>query len=248
MRALKRWKLLTALGFLQELHVPCMVDEFHGRLAENLRKLIAPEALTCDEDSSVRRTSYGRTNRAGSSPLKIPRSLQRVLGPHVSIARSNARELTLLIEQTSVLTKVMEASDYAAIALAFDGRVRFMTPNAGIILEEFFGSGLTGDHRLPAQLARWARDREEARLAVRTVPGASGVLSLLRVHRASPGSTAVIGRSPLPNLTNREAEVLFWVAQGARRIRRLASFWGSALAPCRNILNIFLSSSASRIA
>jgi hypothetical protein len=162
----------------------------------------------------------------------------------------------------------MEASDYAAIALAFDGRVRFMTPNAGIILEEFFGSGLTGDHRLPAQLARWAReqenlfgrkrplrspkplkvDREEARLAVRTVPGASGVLSLLRVHRASPGSTAVIGRSPLPNLTNREAEVLFWVAQGARRIRRLASFWGSALAPCRNILNIFLSSSASRIA
>lgn len=153
-----------------------------------------------------------------------------LIGPHLGQAWRNAQTMTQLLQQTAAMAKGLEALEYGVIVLSLDGRVRSMTAGVRGILEEFFGDCPPSDHYLPDLLARWigkqkeqypATDlaqpqtplmvkRGESRLVVRLVRNSSRDLLLLQVQSVDRENARL---NALP-LTQREKEVLTWVARG----------------------------------
>jgi DNA-binding NarL/FixJ family response regulator len=125
----------------------------------------------------------------------------------------------------------LDAADQFLVATDRDGNILWFTPQAYRLLEERFGDGGTGTMRLPQEVLAWLRARSlldpslqasnaefivtKGRLQSRIsfVGGAERREIVFRISDASPDDRLAAARSHF-NLTQREAEVLTWLAQG----------------------------------
>jgi DNA-binding CsgD family transcriptional regulator len=117
------------------------------------------------------------------------------------------------------------------ISLAMDGRVQLITPGAEQLLSQYFGC--QDSQTLPDPLQQWFDDQTldftpnsnvlstsllfqteqaEQRLIIRLIPDPSGEHYLLLLEEQEPPSLSIAALESL-ELTQREAEVLFWVAK-----------------------------------
>jgi DNA-binding CsgD family transcriptional regulator len=149
------------------------------------------------------------------------RLLLNVLRPHLLQAYRNANAVTLLLE----------ALDRGIVILGRNGRVQLMTVKSRRCLKEYFGARPIERGRLPDALQRWIEHQHrvlavdddlppprpqllvkqgEKRLIVRHIPHWSQDLLLFEEQLEAP-KPAAFGAF---GLTQREAEVLSWVAEG----------------------------------
>jgi len=153
-----------------------------------------------------------------------------LIGRHLTQAWRNARAMSRLRRQMEAMGTGAEAVNCGFVALGPGGRVSLMTPWTRNVLDEFFGTGSVGDHRIPDTLGRWVRDRKkqfatgrvpqpldpfvvsggESQLVVRLLIDSFQDLLVLQAHRPArdPARLASLG------LTRRETEVLAWAAKG----------------------------------
>jgi DNA-binding CsgD family transcriptional regulator len=162
------------------------------------------------------------------------RLLLDLLRPHAIQAYRNAAAMTRVQHELTRLRHVLEESAQGAVVLDQSGAVRMMTEPGWWWLRTYFAEGpCQGDQQLPETLRQWfatqrsqlvsggdalpARtplviEQDRARLVARLLPGRveGEWLVLLDEQRKtfSAQSLETFG------LTRREAEVLFWVAQG----------------------------------
>ncbi len=153
-----------------------------------------------------------------------------LIGPHLTQAWRNAQAFSQVKQRAEAQSCALEALDCELIGLTPTGRVRWMTPRALALLEEFFGTYPAANRHLPDALARWVRHANSqlapgrvpappapliltsacARLIARLLKSPAQDLLLLRVER-NPARLAAL--EPL-GITRREAEVLCWTAEG----------------------------------
>lgn len=172
-------------------------------------------------------------NRTRPDFRERERLLLNLLRPHLVQAYHNAEALTQMEQELARLRQVEEASDRGVILLTREGRVRWMTGRARRQLADYFGRLPRSAHRLPEPLERWVQEqrallaqeaevpppreplvveREGRRLVVRLVAGRPEEPPLLLLEEEPTAFSAASLESL--GLSRREAEVLFWVAQG----------------------------------
>ena len=153
-----------------------------------------------------------------------------VLRPHLRQAFLNSVAVSQLKRELSSITHAVELMDRGVVVLKEAGRIGLMTPQAHEWLKEYFGPSRLG--QLPEELRRWVRSRQEAAtnesaivhvreplrveregriLVVRLVADGSNEFLLLEEKR---GGATVEELQERFELTRREAEVLYWVAEG----------------------------------
>lgn len=119
---------------------------------------------------------------------------------------------------------------HAVVTLYPHARLKVVTPQAQLMLEEFFGENSTANHHLPEALAGWVRAESEKFRTDRSVLSASplmvrkdGTCLRARLFVSPTESLVLLQRDQGPcetarlqalGLTPREAEVLACVAQG----------------------------------
>jgi DNA-binding CsgD family transcriptional regulator len=154
-----------------------------------------------------------------------------VLRPHIFQAYRNADILHQFRHETELAMQALEASARGIVTIAPSGSIRFCTASAKHWIESYFGKMRTSK-RLPEQLCLWIlrqqlpstrskmmpRAREplivegaDGRLFVRLISGPSGQQMLLLEERRNKLSSGPLKRL---GITDRQAEVLLWVAQG----------------------------------
>lgn len=155
------------------------------------------------------------------------RLLNRLL-PHVKAAYRNTQAISRMQEELLLLGRLVGQIGEAVVFLSKIGRVKLITPRAQRWLEDYVGT-LRAD-RLPERLEVWFRqqeatvgrldptpsprkplviEREGRRLTVRHLCEAEHCCLLLDERQTpSPRALERLG------LTRRQAEVLFWAAQG----------------------------------
>ena len=152
-----------------------------------------------------------------SKPIR-PREVVARIGAHLQSAR-----------QAKQARNALDAFGHASIALRpADGRVLWRTPLARDLMRRHFGGGDAGVDHAPAGLCAWVR----ARVAVAAEAGetwscvtgtqrlqcslhpASAEDEWLVVLTESANGAAIEALALQFRLTAREAEVLYWVAQG----------------------------------
>lgn len=162
------------------------------------------------------------------------RLLLDLLRPHAIQTYRNAATATRVQHELARLNHMLEESAQGAIVLDQSGVVRVMTEQAWWWLREYFAEGSRqGDRGLPEALREWiaaqrsqlvsdgdappARmplviEQDGKRLVARLLPGRveDEWLVLLEEQRTAFSAQALESLG----LTRREAEVLFWVAQG----------------------------------
>lgn len=156
------------------------------------------------------------------------RQLLNFLLPHLREAYRNTQAVSRMQEELTLLRHLVGQTDEAAIFLSKTGRVKLLTPRAQRWLEAYVGA-LRAD-RLPDRLEVWFRQQEatvgrldltpppriplviertEGLLTIRHLCEAEHCRLLLDEQQApSPRALERLG------LTRRQAEVLFWAAQG----------------------------------
>jgi DNA-binding response OmpR family regulator/DNA-binding CsgD family transcriptional regulator len=149
-----------------------------------------------------------------------PREVVARIGAHLQSAR-----------QAKQARNALDAFGHASIALRpADGRVLWRTPLARELMRRHFGAGEAGVEHAPAGLCEWVRARTGAAAAADVgdtwscVTGrqrlqcslhpASAEDEWLVVLTESSNGAAIEALSLQFRLTAREAEVLYWVAQG----------------------------------
>jgi DNA-binding CsgD family transcriptional regulator len=171
-------------------------------------------------------------NRSGKDFSERDRLLLDLLRPHLVQAYYNARSATQLRQELARLRRALEESNHGMISLSDKDCVRFCTECAQRWLSEYFEPSRQAD-RLPESLQRWVEhqrsllskngdvpppreplilERAGKRLTVRLVEDSSEDESLL-ILEEQPMQLSAGSLEPL-GLTRREAQVLFWVAQG----------------------------------
>ncbi|MBI5588079.1 MAG: helix-turn-helix transcriptional regulator [Deltaproteobacteria bacterium] len=153
------------------------------------------------------------------------RLILNLLGPHIIQASRNA-EINAARRSFAANGEL----DGGVLTLAPDRRVGYLTEGAGRVLAQYFKPLKAGGH-LPEDLDRWVRKERYALESVGEPPpkpfkkaGASKNL-LVRIINGRMGEQTLLvteeqreagmhGRLESLDLTSREAEVLYWVAQG----------------------------------
>jgi DNA-binding CsgD family transcriptional regulator len=167
--------------------------------------------------------------------------IANLIRPHISQALQNARKASGIQSQLQLLKSGLEAKALALIICDAEGRVQFITALARKYLVEYFGASHGLDSRLPQELLRWMR-RQRAQLTGNDVPPVqlplelmhgddwltvrlllSADASLLLLEEAA-SARSVTAPTGIP-LSQRESEVLDWVAQGKTN-RELAAILG----------------------
>lgn len=172
-------------------------------------------------------------NRSQRNFSERDRLILNLLRPHLAQAYQNAKALAQVQHDLAQLRHTLELS--GVIVLTGDGQVQLMTQQAEQWLRQYFHqSPVSKEHGLPENLQRWVKhqlailaqggevlaprlplqlEREGKRLIIRLVVDQPGVqcLLLLEEQQQLTFSAATL---ELLSLTRREAEVLFWIAQG----------------------------------
>ncbi|MBI2877365.1 MAG: hypothetical protein HYY20_10830 [Candidatus Tectomicrobia bacterium] len=181
-------------------------------------------------------TAFIENPRARARRTMLPqhnRMLLDLLRPHLAQAYHNAETVSRMQQALACLQQVMEESNQGMILLTREGQIRWITGQAQRWIEEYFEKLPCPADRLPEALWQWARDqqalgvpgdsglppgasliveREGKRLIVRLIAKPSHDQTFLRLEEKQ----AVLSAASLKSLglSQREAEVLFWVAQG----------------------------------
>ena len=160
------------------------------------------------------------------------RQLLDLLRPHLALAYRNALVADELRGRTCQLGRALEECGRGVVALEPNGRMRMWSEPARALLHKYYGTERSR-HRLPDGVRDWARGwlaeldghagtrpptrplvvaRGAERLVVRLLPHREGGQHLLLLEEqcedVSPAALAGSG------ISNREAEVLAWVARG----------------------------------
>lgn len=158
------------------------------------------------------------------------RALAEALRPHLVQAWRNAKAVSRIQSEVSLLSRTIEQLDRGVIVLDRLGRVRLMTKRAERLLTEWFDWHGSADGRLPERLCFWIRhqmslvdstgslgprfplvmERDGKRIEIGLTRDSEQTLLLF--HECA-GIVAPKGLTAL-GVTRREAEVLAWVAQG----------------------------------
>jgi DNA-binding CsgD family transcriptional regulator len=167
-------------------------------------------------------------HRALSDFSERDRRLLNRLLPHLREAYQNTQAISRMQEELTLLRWLVGQVDEAVVLLSKTGRVKLITPRAQQWLESYVGA--PSADRLPERLEVWFRQQEATvsrldptplprkplvieragrRLTVRHLCEADYCCLLLH-ERQVPSPLAL---EPL-GLTRRQAEVLFWAAQG----------------------------------
>jgi DNA-binding CsgD family transcriptional regulator len=162
------------------------------------------------------------------------RSILHLLRPHLRQALLNAQAITRMQKELDIIRQAVEAVDRGIAVLAESGRIGLITSKARQLVTEYFAAPRAD--RLPEALDSWARyqksllaekddipastkplvvARDEKKLVVRLVPNGSGHVLLLEERQSETSLELAQERW---ELTKREAEVLYWVAQGKTNI------------------------------
>ena len=159
------------------------------------------------------------------------RQMVHLLRKHFASAAESARLLRRLRSAENHLQSALRAMRRGVIVLTRNGRVGYATESAAALMEQYFGRGTFGEKRLPREVESWLRgagaDRRDPDyrppLAPLKAHGPGGELSISLAPAGATGERMLlVEEKPWPSpegvralgLTRREAEVLFWVAQG----------------------------------
>lgn len=155
------------------------------------------------------------------------------LQPHIIQAFKNASDMTALRMESGGLKGLVNLTDAGAAWLSNSGKIEWMSSKAELWLNEYFGEHKQGAQRtrLPGRLAEWVKmqrmaqesnsslgwraewtiTRERGDLNVRWIceqPGHGYLILSERRRNSSPERLRALG------LTSREAEALYWIAEG----------------------------------
>lgn len=170
-------------------------------------------------------------NRSRRNFSERDRLLLNLLRPHLIQAYRNAEAVTQMQQELALLRQAVDKLDRGVITLTWDGRVRMATSLAQKWVRDYFGNRSVRANRLPESVQRWVRhqaallevkddvppppkplvvEREGKRLVVRLVSDLDQSLLLLEEQHTNihPASLEPLG------ISQRQAEVLVWVAQG----------------------------------
>jgi DNA-binding CsgD family transcriptional regulator len=193
--------------------------------------------------------------RAGWGFSSQERMLLNLLRPHVAQAWSNVRAFAQLRREMQAMSAALEALGCRLLELDHTGRARFLSREARALLARYFGNkaGLAQGH-LPEKLRYWARqvqtrepgtnllpqraplvlESEHGRLIVRLIAGSDGSRLLLKEEPKSVPATALRRLG----LTERECEVLAWIAEGKTNAEIAAILGLSPLTVKRHVEDI----------
>jgi DNA-binding CsgD family transcriptional regulator len=159
------------------------------------------------------------------------KTILNLLRPHLRQAFLNAQAITKLQRELGALQRTVEAIHGGVILLGEEEQITFITPRAQQWLIDYFDKPRQ-IKRLPEELERWARyqkcllsmnddfpstlaplivPKQGKQLIVRWLPESAGNLLLLEEKREAAPAAELEKQL---GLSHREAEVLYWVAQG----------------------------------
>ena len=169
-------------------------------------------------------------NRGRSDFAERDRCLLQLISPHLVQAFQNACIVSEMQAELALLTGAMEQSGHGVVVLNQNGQVRSMSKQAEVWMEKYFPHAALGGRHLPELLHRWLMQqemllaggtvpppripltiaREGTRLVARLLSGPAMLLLVLEEH----SETIPIAALRELGLTQREDEVLAWVARG----------------------------------
>jgi DNA-binding NarL/FixJ family response regulator len=155
------------------------------------------------------------------------RKILNLLHPYIVNAYRNSQVYTRLQQQLSQFSQALD--DLGSVILSLSGRIRFISPRALQLLSQYFpGSSLLGD-QLPETLQSWVKgqihqrqnplsqplqiEQADQRLTIRLLGSMATGQFILALEETSQQSFSVESLR-LIGLTQRQSEVLFWVAKG----------------------------------
>jgi DNA-binding CsgD family transcriptional regulator len=170
-------------------------------------------------------------NRNKTSFLPDELLLLEMFRPHLSAAIRNSWLFERIRDQEANLKKVLNNAEYGVITMTSDGQFEFLSHRAIEILGRHFSDEKLSANSLPVRLWNWTRsamaqsatvgetgiveplktanDFEELTVNYCFDPG-TGLTTLLLKTKSLLTSETLIGLG----VTNAEARVLYWVAQG----------------------------------
>lgn len=212
--------------FLQPLGMEDQMGIFLSLLAPKTEKRLYQN----NEDEELAYIALTRSQRNFSERDQL---ILNLLRPHFAQAYQNAKALAQVQHDLAQLRHTLDLS--GVIILRGDGQVRLMTQQAEHWLKQYFPQNHTSlAHGLPENLQRWVKhqltvlahegevpaprpplqlEREGKRLIIRLVVDHPGEQCLLLFEEQQLLSLSAITLELL-GLSRREAEVLFWMAQG----------------------------------
>ncbi|HLM59069.1 MAG TPA: helix-turn-helix transcriptional regulator [Pyrinomonadaceae bacterium] len=170
-------------------------------------------------------------NRDGRGFTQSDRQAMRLVGPHLAAAVKGAQSLQRARESEARLRVALNTPARALVVVAPSSRITYATESAAPLAQKYFGRGALCGDRLPPEVESWRREFEDARgggdyhppAGARVRAGADGELRVTFAPNGATGELMLLLEEksyPTPErlralgLTKREAEVLFWVAQG----------------------------------
>jgi DNA-binding NarL/FixJ family response regulator len=159
------------------------------------------------------------------------RRILNLLHPYIVNAYRNSQVYTRLQQQLTQFSQALD--DLGSVILSLSGRIRFISPRALQLLSQYFpGSSLLGD-QLPETLQSWVKgqihqrqnplsqplqiEQADKRLTIRLLGSMATGQFILALEETSQQSFSVESLR-LIGLTQRQSEVLFWVAKGKSNI------------------------------
>lgn len=173
--------------------------------------------------------------RSGSNFTERERDLLAFLQPHFIQAYKNAADLSAAKDQASGFQGALRVCDVGVICLGRDEQVEWMSSRAELLLMEHFKGGAPASSPrrplLPAPLGDWISTQKIARKeqagpawkAQRTFSQPVGELTVRWAPETRDRSYLILSERPASaspdellqlGLSNREAEVLYWLAEG----------------------------------
>jgi DNA-binding CsgD family transcriptional regulator len=204
-----------------QFHQTALYNEFYRRVRmEHTMAIHLPGAPSLIVGIALHRALTNFSER--------DRQLLNFLLPHLREAYRNTQAVSRMKEELTLLRHLAGQTDEAVILLSKTGRVKLLTPRAQQWLESYLGA-LRAD-RLPEGLEAWFRQQEAtvSRLDLTSPPRMPLVIERadrqLIVRHLCEGDHCCLllheQQAPSPRalerlgLTRRQAEALFWAAQG----------------------------------
>lgn len=197
-----------------------------GIYQEFFRRVGTEHQMVCVIGTSTSRLIGIAVNRSGKDFNERERSLLALALPHLRQAYNNAAIFTRLSEEAALTKRQGPALD-GLVVLDLDGHAELISRQDQILLWKYFGKK-SADKGIPYDLLRWVRSQSHCltrfkvpvslvltkgtdQLSVRLFPDPERFLLLLKEYPIGTRNLSIAGPEPL---TEREKEVLKWVAQG----------------------------------
>lgn len=217
-------KMLSDFLTMREFRQTPLYHEFYKPLQIPYLALMA---LTVNSHTRITISRH----RAGREFSEKTRTILNAIRPHVLQAFANALAVTRAQETLTSVTRALDQTGQAVIALTDHGKILWATPRAHALLLEFGLKHRPGSDRLPSLLHEWITERHRTLMLSDepATPGTPLVLTQgirqlrIRLMGDTDGHKLILeeqgGAPPWEQLeelglAHREAEVLAWTAQG----------------------------------